>query len=68
MGHVLDCVPVNLGTAELSAQLLKIKKLLEGSKNKFSVTFQFFSFLSKVFFFPLNWLFACWLVLMVTLF
>lgn len=67
MGHVLDCVPVNLGTAELSAQLLKIKKPLESSKNKFSVTFQFFFFLVKSFFF-LNWLFACWLVLMVTLF
>lgn len=53
MGHVLDCVPVNLGTAELSAQLLKIKKPLEGSKNKFSVTFQFFFFLVKSFFFPL---------------
>lgn len=68
MGHVLDCVPVNLGTAELSAQLLKIKKPLEGSKNKFSVTFQFFFLSCQKFFFPLNWLFACWLVLMVTLF
>lgn len=68
MGRVLDCVPVNLGTAELSAQLLKIKESLEGSKNKFSVTFQI-SFLSCQKFFFLNWLlFVCWLVLMVTLF
>lgn len=50
MGRVLDCVPVNLGTAELSAQLLKIKEPLEGSKNKFSVTFQISFFLVKSFF------------------
>lgn len=40
MGQVLDCLPVNLGTAELSAQVLKIKEPLGSTKNKFSFMFQ----------------------------
>jgi hypothetical protein len=45
MDPVLDYVPVNLGTAALSALVFKFKEPSGGSKNKFSFPFQV-SFLS----------------------